>query len=196
MQFKRIEQKSVIRAILFGSVSGLVGVALFIFLLQQTAPMEAPMPVVEQQDTPPVEETKTFYAAQHGTFSSLEAATTYMKMHPTLNLAAVIEVAGQFYIWSEIATAAQWEKAIVIPTSFAKTFQVISTSCTEQSLKNAPVDLANDANLIPAQLSNNELAHNWGEVVESIGQLTTNEKVVRLHVLAELLKTSCMSITF
>ena len=201
-----VSPKQVIRAAILGMFIGLAGVGIFALLLinastVQNEPMTATDEVssdevVEVNTTP--QQTANFYANQYGAFTTLNSATEFMAAYPTLNKALAIQIEDKFYVWSMVSL----EKVSVEgePSSFAKSFQLYSEACPQNTIANIPVYLQDDNKLknnFEQSTEEAQLPEGWTTFIDSITPLSSDMNVIRLHVLAHFLEQqSCLKIKF
>ena len=201
-----VSPKQVIRAAVLGMFIGLAGVGIFALLLinastlqdgPMTATDEVPGGEVVEVNTLP-QQTVHFYANQYGAFTTLNSATEFMATYPTLNKALAIQVEDKFYVWSMVSL----EKVSVEgePSSFAKSFQLYSEACPQNSIANIPVYLQDDNKLknnFEPSTNEDQLPEGWTTFIDSITPLSSDINVIRLHVLAHFLEQqSCLKIKF
>ena len=201
-----VSPKQVIRAAVLGMFIGLAGVGIFALLLinastlqdgSMTEPDEVPGGEVVEVNTLP-QQTVHFYANQYGAFTTLNSATEFMAAYPTLNKALAIQVEDKFYVWSTVSL----EKISVEgePSSFAKSFQLYSEACPQNSIANIPVYLQDDNKLknnFEQSTNEDQLPKEWTTFIDSITPLSSDINVIRLHVLAHFLEQqSCLKIKF
>lgn len=205
MPVRRVRKNEWINAVLYGTLTGLIGVALFVLVLQlaSKAPNEETIPVQTQQQPPQeggealdVLEAK-FFAIQHGLFSSLEAATIAINADPTLNKAAIVEVDGQFYVWSSLAI----EKKLPItePTAFFKPM-TIGAACSVNTIQKIPLLLQDEKylkNNFEQEKNKGEVPDDWGSLLQATAKLSSDIDVIRLHLLAHYYSANdCLKISF
>ncbi|WP_332647156.1 hypothetical protein [Lysinibacillus sp. 54212] len=197
---QRITSKSIIRACIFGTLFGLCGVGLFAVLLLSANDEKEEVADTEKQTV--VNATKNestlFYASQHGAFSTLEGASQLVAAHPTLNKSAIVEVDGQFYVWSKISTAKLTEETI--PSSFSKAFTISSNACPSKAIAKVPVHLK-DEHALKIYFEKNDgikdLPKDWESFMQSIATLSEDVNVIRLHTLSYYLtENECLKIDF
>ena len=104
----------------------------------------------------------------------------------------------KFYVWSTVSL----EKVSVEgePSSFAKSFQLYSEACPQNSIANIPVYLQDDNKLknnFEQSTNKDQLPEDWITFIGSITPLSSDIDVIRLHVLAHFLEQqSCLKIKF
>lgn len=209
---KIIGRREMIQAALLGSVTGIVGVLLFILLLnsmdsQFTSSQldEDMIPVTSQQreDNGFVANegfTEQFYAKQHGVFSSFEAATEFVYGYASLNTSAVVDIDGTFYVWSGVSTTKEDIVPSDDPPSFTKAFRFSAASCEQDELKNLPSLLkSND----PAKFYfegveiPDNIPSDWQTLTFALSSISKDLSVVRMHLLAHYFtENECLKIEF
>ncbi|MEK4230153.1 translation initiation factor 2 [Solibacillus sp. FSL H8-0538] len=198
---RSLRKSAVLRAMLYGTLSGIVGVILFVVLLKLPVATDSGelIPVDEQNNVSVTEEKELFYASQHGVFSSFEGATEFMAGFPTLNKAAVVEVEGQYFVWSKIASIKEDAIAVTVPASFSKSFTFIS-SCPEPSLQKLPSILKNEKwlnNSFDKTEDMTALPEGWESLITEVAKLSKDTKVTRLHALTHYYEQlECLKIAF
>lgn len=199
------------QAILLGSATGVVGVLLFILLLNSMDSQFTPpedndelIPVTSQQtEEKPITNDGTseqFYANQHGVFSSFESATEFVYGYASLNTSAVVDIDGTFYVWSSISPTKEEIVKSEDPPSFTKPFQLSAASCEEPELKILPSILkSND----PAKFyfDDGEVPENlpadWQTLTFALSSISKDLSVVRMHLLAHYFtENDCLKIHF
>ncbi|MEO4052117.1 hypothetical protein [Solibacillus sp. CAU 1738] len=207
MPVKRYRKNEWISAVLYGSLTGFVGVALFILVLQlaNKAPDEESIPVQQQQNQEQDQEQDEvgeqteveFFASQHGLFSSLDAATQFINTDPTLNKAAIVEVDGQFYVWSSLAV----EKQLPVSqsTSFFKPL-IVGAACSNSALQNLPLRLQDEKylkNYFELEHKEGDVPSDWASLLQATTTLSKDVNVIRLHLLAHYYsENDCLKIKF
>ena len=56
----------------------------------------------------------------------------------SLNTSAVVEIGGNYYVWSSVSTTKEGVVKSDDPPSFAKPFTLSAAGCSEPALKNLP----------------------------------------------------------
>lgn len=113
-------------AILIGTISGLCGFILFIMILVNTSDSEQ---TIGEENVVPVATEEvlrySFFALQHGVFSTNDAAQIFIDGHANAKDAVVLEINGKHYIWSLVSS----EKVDLAETTdlFWKSFDVTNT---------------------------------------------------------------------
>ncbi len=200
-----IRKKEMIQAAILGSAAGLVGVILFIFMLNSMntddTNSDEMIPVQSSANSDGNDPSKQqFFANQHGVFSTFDGATEFVAGYSSLTTSAIVEVDGNFYVWSSVSPTKEGVTITVNPTSFAKSFYYTGASCSESSLKSLPELLKSDDRSkfyfedgkIP-----DDLPEDWKSVTQALSTFSDDLDVVRLHILSHYFsKNDCMKITF
>lgn len=193
-----------LRAVVFGTLTGLIGVALFIALLTNAMQEEKEKKVesnekiaVQQQNEQQEILQKTFFASQHGLFSSEEGAAQWIAANPSLNKSAIIKVEEQFFIWSAMAVKKAPE---TLPTgAFYKQFSV-KASCPNPALQRLPDVLYDEKyvkNNFDMKEEQGQLPEDWQELTTTLASLSKDPNVIRLHLFTHYYsKNDCLKIEF
>lgn len=195
MLVRTLRKSAVLRALLYGALSGVFGVVLFILLLKMpTQFTEGELLQIDQQQA--VEQVQ-FFARQYGVYSTQEGAAAFMATAPSLNKAAIVQVGEQYFIWGSVARA-RIEGKPTVPSSFSKAF-LLESSCPQQAFLQLPHTLQDDK-----WLKNNfeteeraMLPEDWTALIPEVQKLSEDTDVVRLHVLNHYYaQVDCLKITF
>ena len=197
---RNIKSNSIFQAMLIGSLTGLVGVGIFILILQfptEQVSEEEIVPTTQMVTEEPV--TQTFYALQFGVFSTFDGAAQYLSAYPTLNKAAIVEVDGSYYIWSQLDREKVDGATLTTPQSFYK--QVTVASACQNAAENKIPSLLKDEKWLNGQAvveaDKQGLPADWLTKIDEIQKLSTNVGVVRLHLLINYYEgLNCMKLTF
>ena len=197
---RNIKSNSIIQAMIIGSLTGLVGVGIFIMILQLPTEVseEEIVPTTQMVSEEPVTQA-SFYALQFGVFSTFDGAAQYLSSYPTLNKAAIIEVDGSYYIWSQIDREKVDGATVTTPQSFYK--HVTLTSTCKNAAENQIPNLLKDEKWLTGQpiieADKQGLPDNWLTQIAEIQKLSSNVGVVRLHLLINYYESlDCLKFTF
>lgn len=195
-----VGKKDVWYSIIYGGIVGLVGVVIFVaFLKLDLGFSNEKIDVLAPTDKQPVSqsEVKTFYALQHGVFSTDEQAQSFLSSDPTLMTALSIPIDGRFYVWSKVAS----KEGMTVPkngTSFVKTFTIEGASCKEESLRTLPKWLASENNLkfnFGKEQSKDALPKDWESVRSTAVGISEDMDVARLHLIFHYVSsTGCLNL--
>lgn len=205
---KVIGKRELMHATIIGSVAGLAGVIFFIILLnsmnssteQASNGEEEKVPVQASEETKDDNLSVEFFANQFGVFKSQEAATEFMSQHASLNTSAIVEVDGNYYVWSSITPVKEELILSENPTSFAKTFQFSGAACTEPTLQNLPTYLkSNDPSKFYFEEGKvpDNIPQDWQSITSALSSFSQDLGNARLHLIAHYFsKNDCMKIEF
>lgn len=202
-------------ALLHGFLIGAVSIGLFALLIQwqDIRPVDTPEaqippelePVVAPGGEPePKEEEdkveKSFFAKQHGVFSTAEGATQVLQSDPKLSTAAVIIAEDKYYIWSAISVTETDLKGTGSTESFVKPFQLEASSCTEEALKNVPV-LLSEADKAKFYFEGTEptlkIPSDWKTNIKAISTLSEEVNIVKAQLLSHYIaQNECLKVSF
>ncbi|MED3660977.1 hypothetical protein NST62_08005 [Ureibacillus sp. FSL K6-8385] len=204
-----IGRKEMIRAALSGSITGLVGVLVFMIILNsmnstytEEKQQNELIPVSSQQTEEKKENeySEQFYAKQHGVFSTFEKASEFVYGHSSLNTSAVVEIDGNFYVWSGVATSKDDIVLTEDPPSFVKPFTLSAEGCKKPALKNLPSLLKNDDSLklnFEGGKKMGDLPPDWESITFALSSISNDLSVVRMHLLAHYFtENDCLKIKF
>ena len=197
---RNIKSNSIFQAMIIGSLTGLVGVGIFIMILQLPTEVseEEIVPTTQMVSEEPVTQA-SFYALQFGVFSTFDGAAQYLSSYPTLNKAAIIEVDGSYYIWSQLDREKVDGATVTTPQSFYK--HVTLTSACKNAAENQIPNLLKDEKWLTGQpiveADKQGLPDNWLTQIAEIQKLSSNVGVVRLHLLINYYESlDCLKFTF
>lgn len=198
---RTVRKSSVAQAMFFGGLTGLVGVIVFIFILQ--------LPSNEQQEDELASTTQvsseqevvsqSFFALQHGVFSNFDSAAQFLASYPTLNKSTIFEVDDQYYIWSQLDQEKVEDATLTTPSSFYKKM-TLSSSCPTTSELQLPNLLMDEKWLSVETLTDAQQANvpkDWGTNLAEVQKLTNQVNVIRLHMLMNYYEQlDCLKVTF
>lgn len=203
-----LKKKEIIRASLFGLCTGIIGVLIFVILLNsvgknsnQKSDEQLSVSIdTTSQNTKLKEGTfEQFFALQHGVFSSFQAASDYIATNEKLNVSAIFEINQQYYVWSSIATTKEDLPNIDESTSFTKPFKLSGASCKKSEIQNLPTILKNNDEkfYFEGKIENYKLPSDWVSINSALSSLSRDIPVIRMHLLAHYYsKNNCLKINF
>lgn len=203
-----VMRKQIVQAILIGAVVGLLGVAIFLGVLQASNQMsqkkeeesqgesgDKTVPTSVESSTSPM-----FYASQAGVFSNYESASAFLAGYPNLATGAIVDVDGKFYVWTSMVIEESALMFLDDPPTFKKAFRVVSESCTDAKIAELPVVLAdkNAAKLNFQEIANDStLPDDWQTIGTAVSKISKDLNVVRLQVFAHYKsKNACLQVKF
>lgn len=201
-------RKQIVRAILIGAIVGLLGVAIFLGVLQASNQISQKKEGESQGESgdktipTSVESSKSsmFYASQAGVFSNYESASAFLAGYPSLATGAIVEVDGKFYVWTSMVIEESDLKFLDDPPTFKKVFSVVNENCTDAKIAELPVVLADkNATKLNFQETANDstLPDDWQEVGTAVSKISKDSSIVRLQVFAHYKsKNACLQVKF
>ncbi|WP_341299927.1 hypothetical protein MHB44_15620 [Lysinibacillus sp. FSL H8-0500] len=209
----RVMKKQIVRAMVIGGFVGLLGVAIFLGMLQ--ASTQIPLPknnggVANQQsqeETVPTASGTTnpanatmFFASQAGVYSNYESASAFMAEYPSLKESAIVQVEDKYYIWTGIATEENQLELLQDPATFKKAFYMSSESCKEPTLAEIPTALADKEGKklnFKENAKDSTLPEDWSTIGKAASTISNDLNIIRLHVFAHYQsKNTCLQVTF
>lgn len=197
---RTLQKNAVLRAMFYGTLTGLISVILFIAILRTSPTSTKEMIAVsEQPENDVTAVSETFYAMQHGVFSSEESAAQFMAGFPQLNIAAIIEVDDYYFVWSKFGLTKESVTANTNPSSFSKAI-TFSSSCPEKTLQQLPHTLKNEKWLkfsFEEGQTFEELPEGWELLIPQLTKLSSDTDIIRLqafnHYYSQL---DCLKVQF
>lgn len=142
----------------------------------------------------------TFYAKQHGVFTTSTGAATFIEENPSLSTAAVMQVEDSYFVWSAVGRTEAEIEAILEEGTYKKAFSAALASCeivqTEQLWK---ILNLNDLSEIKNSIVENEKEKEQvlAKKIDAITTFTDDLKVIRLHLFASFAnEANCVKISF
>lgn len=198
MLVRTLRKSAVLRALLYGALSGLVGVGLFILLLRLPVETEGEL-VPTTNPTDQASEQEQFFARQYGVYSTEEGAAAFMATAPSLNKAAIVQVGEQYFIWGGVAREKIIDAKPTIPSSFYKAF-TFESSCPQQPFLQLPSTLKDEKwlkNFFEGDAKQASLPEDWASLIPEVQKLSEDVDVMRLHILNHYYgQVDCLKITF
>ncbi len=207
---RTISKFSYTLALLHGFLIGAVSIGLFALLIQwqDIRPVETPeaqippemQPVNVPGDEPEPKVEYSFFALQHGVFSSAEGATQVLQSDPSLKTAAVIIAEDKYYVWSAVSLVEAEVRSEGNNETFVKPFQVESQSCTEETLKNIPL-LLSETDKAKFYFEGVEpsiaFPDDWQTNIKAISTLSKDINIVRAQLLSHYIaQNTCLKVSF
>lgn len=201
-------RKQIVRAILIGGIVGLLGVAIFLGVLQVSNQISQKKEEESQGENgdktvPASVDSSTssmFYATQAGVFSNYESASAFLAGYPSLANGAIVDVDGKFYVWTSMVIEESDLTFLEDPPTFKKAFSVVGESCTDAKVTELPVVLADkNATKLNFQETTNDstLPDDWQTIGTAVSKISKDLSVVRLQVFAHYKsKNTCLQVKF
>ena len=198
---KALKNNAIFQAMFIGSLTGLAGVLVFVFILQlPTKEEEVAEKIPTVQTTEEQQQVKQqYFALQHGVFSNFDSAAQFLATYPTLNKAAVVKVDEQYFVWSRLDTTKVDAALALIPSGFYKSI-TIASSCPNNAELQLPITLkdtkmftSQQADTIDEQL----VPKDWIGLASEVSKLSTNPNIIRLHMFLNYYeRLDCLKVTF
>ncbi|KXH87318.1 hypothetical protein [Sporosarcina sp. HYO08] len=211
---KQYSNMSVFMAILHGVLIGIGAVAVIGLLLMNTNGKDSAgangdkvaTSGPEGKDEQPVADSEaiSLVAKQHGVFSSKEAATSFMNENPALAKAALVEVDGQFYVWSMVGAAGSTIPVSAEEGTFRKPFTANPAACEAVGASKlrevmTATELAQIKSLAKAEegVEPDEKTKAFNSHIAAMTTFTDDVGIVKLHLLSHYSHTDpCVKISF
>lgn len=201
-------RKQIVQAILIGAIVGLLGVAIFLGVLQASNQMSQKKEGESQGESadktvPASVESSTssmFYASQAGVFSNYDSASAFLAGYPNLATGAIVDVDGKFYVWTSMVIEESDLTFLDDPPTFKKAFSVVSENCTDAKIAELPLVLA-DKNATKLNFqetgTDSTLPDDWQSIGTAASTISKDLSSVRLHVFAHYKsKNACLKVKF
>lgn len=196
---KALKNNAVVQAIFIGSITGLVGVVLFIFMLKFQPKQEVAETIPTVQTSEEQQVQQTYFALQHGVFSNFDSAAQFLATYPTLNKAAVVKVDEQYFVWSRLDTEKGETALVTVPSAFYKTINVTS-SCPKSNELQLPFILKDTKLLMVQQteaIDEQLVPQDWVEMATEVSKLSSDPNIIRLHMFINYFeRLDCLKVTF
>lgn len=142
----------------------------------------------------------TLYAKQHGAFTTSAAAATFMAEDPSLSTAAIMQVGGQYFVWSAVGQVEAEIEAILEADTYKKEFLAEPTACEVVQMEQLWTVLKiNELEKMKKSILENEdekLAQ-LAKQIDTITAFTDDLNVIRLHLLSNYVNVhNCVKISF
>ncbi|WP_374965775.1 hypothetical protein [Lysinibacillus sp. RS5] len=210
----QVMKKQIFRAMFIGGVVGLLGVAIFLGVLQASTQFSlknngSDIASNSNNKNTDAETIPTaggamdgtmFFASQAGVYSNYESASSFVSEHPSLKESAIVEVDGKFYVWTSMVTDESQLVFLKDPPTFKKAFSVSSDSCKEATIAELPSVLA-DKKATKLNFKNNSkdstLPADWQSIGAAASSISNDISIIRLHVFAHYKsKNTCLQVKF
>lgn len=146
----------------------------------------------------------SFYAKQHGVFSSSEAAAAFIASDPSLSKAAIIKAEEQYYVWSAIGLQSTEIDVSEYEGTFRKPFRLQTASCTSSEISQL-VSVLPETDVVKikslasslASSSTDGQASPFVKNITAITAFTSDLRIIRLHLLSHYSNEDpCLKIEF
>lgn len=222
MNFKKKYSKvTVAMAMLHGVIIGIAAVALVGFIIvgtngqgkEKAAEQEtvAKDPIASGETTPasgpaisPDEASLKLFAKQHGVFSTVQSARDFIAQDVSLAKAAVLEIEGQFYVWSGVGVQEDEIDVSDYEGTFRKPFFANTSSCTDEgagklrgALSETELSKIKILTTVAEGEADDEKIAAFRKILVAVTAFTSDLRIVRLQLLAHYThKDGCVKINF
>lgn len=142
----------------------------------------------------------TLYAKQHGAFTTSAAAATFIAEDPSLSTAAIMQVGGQYFVWSAVGQVEAEIEAILEADTYKKEFLAEPAACEVVQMEQLWTVLKiNELEKMKKSISENEgeQPNSLAKQIDTITAFTDDLNVIRLHLLSNYSNVhDCVKISF
>lgn len=222
MNFKKKYSKmTVAMAILHGVIIGIAAVAIVGFIIIGTSgqgkeksgeqEIEATNPLASSDTTPasgpavsPDEAPLKLFAKQHGVFSSVESAKEFISQDANLTKAAILQIQGQFYVWSGVGLQEDEIEVSEYEMTFRKPFFADTSACStvgagklRSVLSETELSKIKVLTTVAEGEADNEEMADFRKDLVGLTFFTSDLRIIRLHLLSQYShKEGCVNIKF
>ncbi|MCM3710766.1 hypothetical protein [Sporosarcina luteola] len=222
MNFKKKYSKvTVAMAMLHGVIIGIAAVAIVGFIIvgtngqgkEKAGEKEVLVtdPPASGETTPtsgpaisPEEAPLQLFAKQHGVFSSVQSAQEFVAQDVSLAKAAVLEIGGQFYVWSAVGMQEEEIDVSEYEMTFKKPFFADISSCSSvgagklrSALSETEFSKIKVLTTVAEGEADDEKIADFRKNLLALTVFTSDLRIVRLHLLSQYShKNGCVKINF
>ncbi|WP_432358389.1 hypothetical protein [Sporosarcina sp. UB5] len=229
MNFKKKYSKvTVAMAMLHGVVIGIAAVAIVGFLIigtngqgkEKTAENKivATDPPVSTETTPSTSETTPtsgpaisgdtdrlkLFAKQHGVFSTVQSAQDFVAQDVSLAKAAILEIGGQFYVWSAVGIQEDEVEVSEYEGTFRKPFFVDASTCStvgagklRSALSETELSKIKVLTTVSEEEAEDEKLADFRKNVVAVTAFTSDLRIIRLQLISHYSHNNgCVKINF
>lgn len=219
---KKYSKVTVTMAMLHGVVIGIAAVAIVGFLIVGTNGLGKEKPTeheVVATNPPTSAETTTpasgpaisadeaplkLFAKQHGVFSSAQSAQEFVSQDVSLAKAAILEIGGQFYVWSAVGIQEDEIEVSEYEMTFRKPFFADTASCSadgagklRSALSETELSKIKTLTTVAEEEAEDEKLAAFRKNLVAVTAFTSDLRIVRLQLLAHYThKDGCVKINF
>ena len=163
----------------------------------ETAPTSGP--AISADDTP-----LELFAKQHGVFTTAQAAQDFISQDVSLAKAAILEIGGQFYVWSAVGIQEDEIEVSDYEMTFRKPFFADASSCSADGAGKLRSALAETelskikvlTTVSEAEAADEKLA-DFRKNIVAVTAFTSDLRIIRLQLLSHYShKDGCVKISF
>ncbi|WP_060203227.1 hypothetical protein [Sporosarcina koreensis] len=222
MNFKKKYSKvTVAAAMLHGVIIGIAAVAIVGFIIVGTngqgkgkageQELVATDPPASSETTPASgpaissdEAPLKLFAKQHGVFSSVQSAQEFIAQDASLAKADILEIEGQFYVWSAVGIREDEIEVSEYEMTFRKPFYADTSSCStvgagklRSALSETELSKIKSLTTVAEGEADDEKITDFRKNVVAIITFSSDLQIVRLKLLANYThKDGCVKINF
>ncbi|MCM3743478.1 hypothetical protein M3193_04940 [Sporosarcina luteola] len=222
MNFKKKYSKvTVAMAMLHGVIIGIAAVAIVGFIIvgtngqgkekageEETVATDTPKsgettptsgPAISPEEAP-----LQLFAKQHGVFSTLQSAQEFVALDASLAKAAVLDIGGQFYVWSAVGIQEDEIDVSADEMTFRKPFFADTSSCStvgagklRNALSETELSKIKVLTTVGEGEAEDEKLAEFRKIVVAVTTFTSDLRIVRLQLLGHYThKNGCVKINF
>ncbi len=215
---KKYSRGTIAMAVINGVFIGVAAVVIIGLLLTATnakvadskGPKEIPTSGPSVDEKPIAsdgEQSIKLFAKQHGAFSTVEAASTFIAQDPALVKAATIQVVDQYYVWSAVAINPLEIEVSEDEGTYRKEFLADSSACASAGIGGlnevlketevAKIKMLATQNTDEKKGDGKDKSVEFIKNITAITAFTDDLKIIRLHLLSQYTHTDkCVKISF
>ncbi|WP_262173461.1 hypothetical protein [Saccharococcus sp. Marseille-Q5394] len=222
MNFKKKYSKvTVAMAMLHGVIIGIAAVAIVGFIIvgtngqgkEKAGEKEVVVtdPPASGETTPtsgpaisPEEAPLQLFAKQHGVFSSAQSAQDFISQDASLAKATILQIGGQFYVWSEVGIQEDEIEVSEYEMTFRKPFFVDASSCSNvgagklrSALSETELSKIKVLTTVAEGEADDEKIAEFRKNIAAVTAFTSDLRIFRIKLLAHYFhKDGCAKINF
>ncbi|MCM3637283.1 hypothetical protein M3152_06065 [Sporosarcina luteola] len=222
MNFKKKYSKvTVAMAMLHGVIIGIAAVAIVGFIIvgtngqgkEKAGEKEVVVtdPPAPGETTPtsgpaisPEEAPLQLFAKQHGVFSSAQSAQDFISQDASLAKATILQIGGQFYVWSEVGIQEDEIEVSEYEMTFRKPFFVDASSCSNvgagklrSALSETELSKIKVLTTVAEGEADDEKIAEFRKNIAAVTAFTSDLRIFRIKLLAHYFhKDGCAKINF
>lgn len=222
MKFKKKYTKmTVAMAMLHGVIIGIAAVALVGFIIigtngqgkEKAAEQEIVKtdPPASSETTPtsgpavsPDDAPLKLFAKQHGVFTTAQSAQDFIAQDASLTKPAILEIGGQFYVWSAVGIREDEIDVSEYEMTFRKPFFADTSSCSavgagklKSALMETELSKIKSLTVVSEGEAEDEKIADFRKNIVALTVFSSDLRTIRLHLLAHYThKDGCVKINF
>lgn len=153
---------------------------------------------------PPDEAPLNLFAKQHGVFTTVQSAQDFIAQNPNLAKADILEIGGQFYVWSAVGLHEDEIELSENEMAFRKPFFADASSCTNEgagklrsALSATELSKIKSLTTVSEGEADDEKIAVFRKNILAITALTPDLQIIRLKLIMHYThKGGCLKINF